>query len=259
MQACEVFFLIAFAIVVFAIVGFALIWSIHIFNSFNVVGKVGNIKFISIITSVIVLIELLFIVLLKDYQEVFWSLVVAYIFTMVFGWIYIGNMEFKILIEVDSPKKETFWFDTLGVVIETIGKCSVLFVVLVYFLKPSKSEKLQLPNDTIKICLSMLLLLIPDFEMAKTAINEYTQYGKGQGKISKKQKKEQYNGDEQVINSFEAIDDLDNLEKTINQKIKKLKKGLFNDIKKFINKFATLEDLDNLEKIIAKKRKELDH
>ena len=110
---------------------------------------------------------------------------------------------------------------------------------------------------------------MPIIKMYNFLLSEYYEYDKQHSEVNETEVlnkqtngenkgKTQYNDVERFIDMLESIDDLSNLEKSINKKIKKLEKEKFAGVRRYVEKSATLKDLNSLEKIIAEKRNELE-
>lgn len=178
-------------------------------------------------------------------KELFWVFFVCEAALILFSWCSTYKIGSIILRDINPKKKSEFW----GIFIESFfgstSNLTAIILVISYIISGNFTKSF---DSVVKTVLPILALLLPTIKMYNFIMSEYSEYSE-----------EHFNDTEQLINGFETINKLNNLEKTINKKRKKLEKEQFDDFKRYVNKVATLEDLDNLEKIIAKKRNELEN
>lgn len=234
-----------------------LLWAIrYLYVEFKKAGikeKMTLMKLYTLIMSCIIIVYTCFCLITYNYYKPFaesqiWVSLLAMIFSLYVSW-YCGN---EILTIIKSKKKEAFLCETFESIFEEMSDFAPAILIIFFIANSYCTTGIE---DITKIVSLIIVLAIPSIKMYNFVLSEFSEYEKEHTQENKEKK--QFNDVKQFINDFAKSDDLDSLEKNINEKRKKLEKEQFDDIKKFINKFATLEDLDNLEKIIAEKRDKL--
>lgn len=202
----------------------------------------------------------------KD-KHCFWAVLIAVAIFTICAWYYTFYAGRKILMEINPKKKNIFLGNAIESVFESSSSLTVVILITSFYFNPKKSyTSEQVINSTFLI----LVLLVPIIKMYNFLLSEYYEYDKKHSEVNetevlnketngKNKEKIQYNDVERFIDMLESIDDLSNLEKSINKKIKKLEKEKFAGVKRYVEKSATLKDLNSLEKIIVEKRDELEN
>lgn len=233
----------------------------------NLEGKRSELK--TSIISVVAAILFTVILNLRNYfkdKHCFWAVLIAVAILTICAWYYTFYAGRKILMEINPKKENIFLGNAIESVFESSSSLTVVILITSFYFNPKKSyTSEQVINSTFLI----LVLLMPIIKMYNFLLSEYYEYDKEHSEVNETEvlnketngenkEKIQYNDVERFIDMLESIDDLSNLEKSINKKIKKLEKEKFAGVKRYVKKSATLKDLNSLEKIIAEKRDELE-
>ena len=241
---------IAFAGAVFIYIIYACILDWKKFINSEIQYKIGQLKENTLCIIILIIGATTFDMFSNDRtKELFWIFIACEAVLILFSWLSTYKIGAIILRDISSKKKSEFW----GIFIESFfGSTSNLTAIILIISYIISGDFTKSFDNVVKTVLPILALLLPTIKMYNFIMSEYSEYSE-----------EHFNDVEQFINSFESIDDLSNLEKTINEIRRKLEKGKFAGVKKivkiYVKKFATLEDLDNLEKIIVEKRNELEN
>lgn len=231
-------------------------------------GKRSELK--NNIFIVVITISITVILNLYNYfknNHLFWTVLLAVAALTICGWYYTFYAGRKILMEINPKKENIFLGNAIESVFGSSSSLAVIILITSFFFNPEKSSTSeQVINSTFLI----LFLLMPIIKMYNFLLSEYYEYDKQHSEVNETEVlnkqtngenkgKTQYNDVERFIDMLESIDDLSNLEKSINKKIKKLEKEKFAGVRRYVEKSATLKDLNSLEKIIAEKRDELEN